>query len=209
MVDLGFDPAVFDGRLFPLVPAAVAHPVVDLFNRHFAAGVGNLLGQRPAVSGERPLHRRADPEGIGPPGFNPDHFARFIEDERAVFVYKSHGKWLLSQNVRKSFFAALPFSLPSEARPFETGLPRPVLRGRNGRCGRGGQRVQGPAGPGRVQRQSLWSHPRGTLGRCHKGSEINIRAQSCSRLVCMIQLYCKCRRLSPVILRKTGTILLF
>ena len=40
---------------------------------------------------------------------------------------------------------------------------------------RGGQRVQGPAGPGRVQRQSLWSHPRGTLGRCLKGSEINIQ----------------------------------
>ena len=56
----------------------------------------------------------------------------------------------------------------------KTGLPRPVL------CGEG--RVKRPrrtAGPGLarvlVHPGETWSHPRGTLGRCLKGSEINIQ----------------------------------
>ena len=57
----------------------------------------------------------------------------------------------------------------------KTGLPRPVL------CGQFGQltprRTAGP-GPARVLVHwgETWSHPRGTLGRCLKGSEINIQS---------------------------------
>ena len=77
-------------------------------------------------------------------------------------------------------FCRVPFK-PIE-RPIN--FPRPASHGRshaggtdNKRRVEYGSRV---LAPWRLQARSLvhpsetWSHPRGTLGRCHKGSEINI-----------------------------------
>ena len=54
----------------------------------------------------------------------------------------------------------------------KTGLPRPVSRDRYGHPTP--RRTAGP-GPARVlvHPSETWSHPRGTLGRCLKGSETN------------------------------------
>ena len=56
----------------------------------------------------------------------------------------------------------------------KTGLPRPVSRGWGGLLTL--RQTAGP-GPARVLVHwgETWSHPRGTLGRCLKGSEINIQ----------------------------------
>ena len=61
---------------------------------------------------------------------------------------------------------------PAHERP-KTGLPRPVSRGWGGHPTP--RRAAGP-GPARVlvHPSETWSHPRGTLGRCLKGSETNI-----------------------------------
>ena len=63
---------------------------------------------------------------------------------------------------------------------WKTGLPRPVSCVWN--VPLTPRRTAGP-GPARVLVHwgETWSHPRGTLGRCHKGSEINIHCPNINR----------------------------
>ena len=80
------DPAVHNLRAGRLRNRAIADPIVFLSNRDSAFCRFRGFRQRPVMGGSIFIHISTNPEGIRPPGFDPQRLAVMPGDQRIVFL---------------------------------------------------------------------------------------------------------------------------